>query len=461
MKSFTNFLLFLLFTNFAISQSEINREVFQVFKEHYNNDRFENIFNDFSTEMQNALSLENAKQFFFSLKKENGIIKSESLVKVESNDAAVYKVDFESQQFSINFSVNENRKINGFIIKPFVEENKATVINGLSDYPNEIAEMIYLNSKNYPNRTQLSIALIENDNVNYYGVVIENDTLKSANNQNKVFEIGSITKVFTSTVLASLVIDKKIKLGNFVNDFYDFSFKDNKKITFLELSNHTSGLPRLPNNFKIINLQNPYKNYKREDLNDFLMNFLSLDTISTKYNYSNLGAGLLGHTLGLSQKQTFVKLLQNKVFDKYGMNNSFTNLDDCKNSIVKGLDKNGNEVSNWEFDVLFGGGGIVSTTEDLAKFAKAQFNTKNKELQLTRNPTFEIDENMKIGLGWHILKSENEFNLIWHNGGTGGYSSSMVLNTKKKSGVIILSNCANSNDSIDHLCFELLKIAKN
>jgi len=68
---------------------------------------------------------------------------------------------------------------------------------------------------------------------------------------------------------------------------------------------------------------------------------------------------------------------------------------------------------------------------------------------------------MKIGLGWHILKSENEFNLIWHNGGTGGYSSSMVLNTKKKSGVIVLSNCANANDSIDQLCFELLKIAKN
>lgn len=461
MKNFILTITLLLFTIFTFSQSKNNREAFQLFKENYNNDRFEKIFNDFSPEMQNALPLQNAKEFFYSLKNDNGKIKSESLVKVESNDAAVYKVDFESQQFSINFSVNENRKINGFIIKPFVEENKATIINGLSDYPNEIAEMIYLHSKNYPNRTQLSIALIENEKVNYYGVLIENDTLKSANNQNKVFEIGSITKVFTSTVLASLVIDKKIKLRDFVNKFYNFSFKDNKKITFLELSNHTSGLPKLPVNFKISNFQNPYKNYKNDDLNEFLSKFLQLNNIPIKYNYSNLGAGLLGHTLGLSQKQSFVKLLQNKVFDKYGMNNSFTNLDDCKNSIVKGLDKNGNEVSNWEFDVLFGGGGILSTTEDLAKFAKAQFNTKNKELQLSRNPTFEIDENMKIGLGWHILKSENEFNLIWHNGGTGGYSSSMVLNTKKKSGVIVLSNCANANDSIDQLCFELLKIAKN
>ena len=112
---------------------------------------------------------------------------------------------------------------------------------------------------------------------------------------------------------------------------------------------------------------------------------------------------------------------------------------------------------NWDFDVLFGGGGILSSTEDLVKFANAQFNPKNKELALTRKPTFDIDESMKIGLGWHILKTDKGFNWVWHNGGTGGYSSSMVIDAEKKNGVIILSNASNINDNIDDLCFKLMK----
>jgi hypothetical protein len=71
---------------------------------------------------------------------------------------------------------------------------------------------------------------------------------------------------------------------------------------------------------------------------------------------------------------------------------------------------------------------------------------------------------MKIALGWHIIKTEKEFNWVWHNGGTGGYSSSMVLDAGKKNGVIILSNVSAFNTkmkNIDNLCFELMKQIEN
>src|SRR5690606_4401810 len=153
------------------------------------------------------------------------------------------------------------------------------------------------------------------------------------------------------------------------------------------------------------------------------------------------------------------ELLQKKVFDKYKMKNSFVNSQKLNDKLVKGQNPNGEITSNWDWDVLLGAGGILSTTEDLAKFAEAEFNPKNKELALTRTPTFDINEKMKIGLGWHLLKSESEKNLVWHNGGTGGYSSSMTLNTDDKTAVIILSNLSAFHPkmgNIDELCFELI-----
>lgn len=218
-----------------------------------------------------------------------------------------------------------------------------------------------------------------------------------------------------------------------INSYYPFSFKNDIKLTFENLANHTSGLPRLPENLDLSNEANPYKNYGKTQIEEYLKNQLKLENEEIKsYSYSNLGTGLLGYTLGLSQKTSYQDLLQKNVFDKYEMKNSFTHPQSTTDKLVKGQNTDGNGTSNWEWDVLFGAGGILSTTEDLAKFANAQFNPKNKELALTRIPTFEVNENMKIGLGWHILKSKNGEDLFWHNGGTGGYSSSITVNTNEK-----------------------------
>lgn len=266
--------------------------------------------------------------------------------------------------------------------------------------------------------------------------------------------------MFTSTILASLVEDNNIKLTDYINSYYPFAFKDNTKLTFESLANHTSGLPRLPENLDLSNEQNPYRNYGKKELDEYLKNILKLERESENlYSYSNLGAGLLGYTLALSQKRCFKELVQNRIFNKYEMANSFTSSNNLNNSLIKGLNPSGEIVSNWDFDALFGAGGILSTTEDLVKFAQAQFNLENKELVLTRKPTFNVNEKMEIGLGWHILKTENDKDLFWHNGGTGGYSSSLAISIDDKNAVIILSNVSAFNakmKNIDNLVFELI-----
>lgn len=342
-----------------------------------------------------------------------------------------------------------------------LEHIKANSEQGsLNAYPKEISEIISSKSKYFPDNTQISIALVQEGKTNYYGIIKVNDTIKPIENQNKVFEIGSITKVFTSTVLASLVEERKIKLTDEINPYYPFSFKDNIRLKFINLANHTSGLPRLPENLDLSNETNPYKSYGKKQIEDYLKNILKLEKEPAKnYSYSNLGAGLLGYTLGLSQKTGFQEILQRKVFDKYEMKHSFMSSRTLNKELVKGQNPGGEVTANWDFDVLFAAGGILSTTADLVKFASAQFNPENTELALTRKPTFKVNENMKIGLGWHLLKSKSGKDLVWHNGGTGGYSSSIAINTNDKTAVIILSNVSAFHPeraNIDELCFELM-----
>lgn len=460
MKKLFSFLVVLFMAKSLYSQTENYKIAIENFQVKYNTEKYDEIFDTFSPEMKQALPFENAKQFLIGLKKEVGNIEDKEFIHYHQGNYAMYKTKFQKAVLAVNISLDHKNQINGLFIKPYEKprETESKTVNALDQYPKEIAEIIFSKTKEFPNNTQVSIALVQNGKTNYYGVIKTNDTLKPIDNGTKIFEIGSITKVFTSTILTSLVRDKKIKLTDEINTYYPFAFKDNIKINFESLANHTSGLPRLPENLDLSNETNPYKNYGKSEIEAYLKDLLKIENGNTQtYTYSNLGAGLLGYTLGLSQKTSFQKLLQKRIFDKYKMTHSFTSSQNLENRLVKGLDTNGEIVANWDFDVLFGGGGILSTAEDLAKFVQAQFNPSNKELELTRKPSFSISKNMKIALGWHILKTENGEDLYWHNGGTGGYSSSMVMNVKQKTAVILLSNLSNINDKIDDLCFELAK----
>lgn len=461
MKKFAFILFALLSTFYVFSQEEKYATGFEQFKNHYNSNDFQAIFDLFSEDMQNALPLANALQFFGGIEQQAGKITSYEFQEMKYGNAASYKTTFEKAVFEIQISIDSKTKISGLLVKPFVATSKSLLVNELSTFPQDIATIIFKNAKNFPNNTQLSIAVIDNGTATYYGVQIENDKLISVENKDKIFEIGSLTKVFTATVLAQLVTEGKIKLTDKINPLYPFLFKNNTSLSFENLANHTSGLPRLPTNLDVSDAENPYKNYGAKEIDTYLANQMTLATAENKaYEYSNLGAGLLGHSLGLSQQTSFDQLLSKTIFKPYKMNRSFTSSKNIESQLVKGLDADGEVVSNWDFDVLLGGGGILSTVSDLVLFANAQFDPKNKALSRTQSPTFTINNTMKIGLGWHLLKSKKGNDVIWHNGATAGYSSSMVLDVKNKNGIVILSNVSglsSQNALIDQLAFALLQ----
>ena len=130
------------------------------------------------------------------------------------------------------------------------------------------------------------------------------------------------------------------------------------------------------------------------------------------------------------------------------------------NKLVKGLDAQGQVTANWDFESLVGAGGIFSNVEDMTKFANAHFNPNNQALQLCTKRTITVDEKMGIGLGWHLLESASGQEWMWHNGGTGGYTSSVAMNLDAKNAIVLLTNVSAFNPKmgyVDKLCFSLLE----
>ncbi len=444
MKKATLTLLLCLSCQLVHAQEETSayKETMQSLRKNFNNEAYKSIFALFSEEMKEYLPLPNTVSFFQGLRAQAGKMNETEFEGFSNQGTGSYKITFDNGIFILLLSLNEKGGIAGFQIKPY--ENPSQLSNNLftqkAQITKEQTQIIFDHFNEFPNNTQAAIALINNGKISYFGLKRVENALISVENRLSVFEIGSITKVFTSTLLADFAVEKKLEVNEPINDYLDFELNENQTVNFLSLANHSSGLPRLPSNLNLLlaNPKNPYSDYDKDELESYLAEKMEISNEQKgKYAYSNLGAGLLAYVLAEIEDTSFEELLQQRIFDKYDMLNSTTEKGEVDGEIVPGLDPEGNVTSNWEFASLKGAGAILSTIEDLANFGLAQFSINDKVLQMTQKSTLNMNENMDIGLGWHLLKNKN---YLWHNGSTGGYSSSMLLDTTNKNGLIILSN---------------------
>lgn len=316
-------------------------------------------------------------------------------------------------------------------------------------------ETIYNCGKLFPNETQISLGLVTDTTVKYIGIIRKNDTIVSINNHNKVFEIGSITKVFNSSILSKLILDGKIKLNDTITDIAELKLKGNPLITIEQLANHTAGLERNPPDIKSNYPRKAYPDnlYTDTELLNYLSNNLKLiSEPGIKMSYSNIGGQLLGYLLCKIENVNFETLLQQNIFNRFGMAHSTTNKDKIKNLLVTGLDKDGNVCSNWPWkSYLYAGNGTFSNVEDLSQFAIAEFDSTNADLQFAQKKTFHIEDSVfqnstaDVGLDWVILNRKSGEKWIWHNGATDGYYSHIIIDVQKRKAVVMLSNISYVN----------------
>lgn len=334
--------------------------------------------------------------------------------------------------------------------------------------PSDVKEQVRARVKNDLSSC-IVVGVIDESGTTYFsrGTLARGDKRKA--DKNTIFEIGSITKVFTTLLLADMAERGVLKLEDPIEKFLPKDVKvptrGGKSITLRNLATHRSGLPRLPTNVAPADPANPYADYTTEQLYTFLSNYTLSRDIGSAYEYSNLGVGLLGHILARQAGKTYEQLIVERISKPLGMKNTCITLSLKQKSRLARPNGGGKKNVNWDFDCLEGCGAVRSTARDMLRFMAANMNLRKTPLHkaMERSHQGRIETGvpkLAIALGWHIW-SRHGPEIIWHNGGTGGYHSFCGFVPSKNLGVVVLANSPLDIDDIGlHILEPQYKLTK-
>jgi CubicO group peptidase (beta-lactamase class C family) len=266
---------------------------------------------------------------------------------------------------------------------------------------------------------------------------------------NSLFEIGSVTKVFTSLVLADMVRRGEVALSDPVAKYLPAGTKvperAGRQITLLDLATHTSGLPRDPINLAPKDPSNPFADYTTASLYQFLATYTLRRDVGAQYEYSNVGFGLLGEALARRAGTDYESLVRSRVLEPLGMRNTTITLPpNVQARLAVGYDAGLEPAPYFRLPALLGAGGIYSDASDMLTFLAANMGDTSsplsaamRDMLATRRPSGT--PNLEIALGWHV-STPNGHEIVWHNGGTTGFRSFVGFDRARRVGVVVLSN---------------------
>ena len=266
-----------------------------------------------------------------------------------------------------------------------------------------------------------------------------------------IFEIGSISKVFTGLLLALAVEEGKVRYDSTVAELSGLDCKDPRvgEITLRQLATHTSGLPRLPDNHDFDASGDPYAGYGRAELDAFLVAARLKGDPPYDAAYSNLGFGLLGDLLARSWGQPWGKLIEDKISGPLELEDTTQVLSREQERRLAPPRFEDQPGSRWSFEALAGAGALHSTAEDLVRFGEAILHPEKTPLEEPLREVITVHSEAHglggpIGLGMMIgtLHGQPEFS---HSGGTGGYRSRIQILPKEGLVQVVLAN----NSSVD------------
>lgn len=283
-----------------------------------------------------------------------------------------------------------------------------------------------------------------------------------------IFEIGSITKVFTGISLAWEVLSGRMATNDLIIKYIPGlenlktkemaekvakKGKDDKKdkqeqdispiteVTLLQLATHSSSLPRVP----------PQKPklptaYTPERMAAWLKEWKPNTPIGTRYNYSNVGYGLLGYAISNHNGVPYEQLIKEEILDPLGMKSTFIKVPDAlMGNYAKGYQKDDEVVppsqqTNWPAS-----GALRSTGQDMLQFLLANLGVKGTPplfhaMAAAQKGFFRVNDSLVMGLGWQRYERNKDLVIVDKNGTLPGYSSYIGLVPAKKIGIVILSN---------------------
>jgi beta-lactamase class C len=262
---------------------------------------------------------------------------------------------------------------------------------------------------------------------------------------NTIFEVASITKVFTTTALAVKVLQGRMRLQDPVANYLPTLHIQRaaiNKVTLVELATHTSSLPRIP--------PTRFSGTKRQVM-FFLRRWTPDYPIGTHYLYSNLGFGVLGFALANAGQSSYIDVIRETILRPLGMNSTDIIVpDSLRGNYAQGHNKKGEVVPHFALNAWPGGGALRSTSGDMLKFLEANLGLAGPQylqnaMQVAQQPYYKVNDHLTMGLGWQRYSSANKPLIIDKNGGVPGFSSYIGMIPEKKIGIVILANKAKTH----------------
>ena len=264
-----------------------------------------------------------------------------------------------------------------------------------------------------------------------------------------IFEIGSVSKIFTSLLLADMVNREEAALDDpaakYVPEHVRMPERSGKSITLLDLSTHHSGLPRLPGNLntKMKDPRNPYADYTVDDLYEFLSSYTLPRDPGSEFEYSNVGAGLLGGLLARRAGSDYESLIRSRVTEPLNMpDTGITLSSSMKQRMATGHNPMLTPMPNWDLASLAGAGALRSSANDMLTFLEAFLGYKETPLAPAMKAMREIRRPVgkgSIGLGWFVFPIDDR-EIANHDGGTGGFCSWAGYDPEGRIGAVVLAN---------------------
>ena len=271
-----------------------------------------------------------------------------------------------------------------------------------------------------------------------------------------VFEIGSITKVLTALLLTDMVTRSEIAFGDPVAEYLPTSVRvpeyNGKPITVVDLATYTSGLPPMPDNIISKDPFNPFADYTIDQFYAFLSGYALKYEPGTYVEYSNVGFALLGHVLARRANKSYEELLIERICAPLGLGDTrITLTPGMRSRISQGHNANLERRPLWDLPTLAGAGAVRSTAKDLMVLLEACLGRRQTPLGPALAKLLEIrrqigrpagEHAVEVGLGWFISSGYGD-EIVWKDGGSGGFSAFIGFSPSVRQGSIVLSNAAN------------------
>ena len=278
-----------------------------------------------------------------------------------------------------------------------------------------------------------------------------------------MFEIGSITKVFTSLLLADMVERGDVKLEDPVAMYLPKGVvvpsRNDKPITLADLATHTSGLPRDADNLDLMQV-NPFATYGPAMLYEFLARYKLSSDPGEKFGYSNVGASLLGHALTLRAGKSYEELLRTRILKPLGMKDTTITLSDVHlQRMADGHDGALDRLPLWDVDALdrrwidpLHRGGHADVRRGVAGYKGASTKGAMQMMLAVERPGSA--PSMKMRLGWASTNN----GVLFHSGRRGGFTSAMTIRPATRTAAIVFSNTV---EGVDDLAFHAVNPARH